>query len=326
MNKIRKNRLLDNKEPYSCGKIINMSKKEIVSLKIDEQLKEQIEKQYKSFEENNNNEYIVFFAKKNNINITIYVNKKKEYKVTFMGVNALKEAKLWDKNAKIVESKKTKLNAHWLNIDDQIGSDEVGTGDFFGPICVAASLVRESDIPYLKSLGVDDSKKLTDEKIKELGKILINKFPYSQLSLENEKYNKLHEEGINLNEMKTKMHNQVLLNLRNKYHINNIYVDQFLEKDKYYAYLKDTKEIVNDINFKTKGESYFPSVAVASIIARYSFLQKMERLSEKYKMDIPFGASTKVNNFAKKFIKTYGIDELNKIVKKNFANYKEIIE
>ena len=303
-----------------------MNKKEIVSIKINEQLKDKIETHYQSFEEKNNNEYIVFFAKKNGINITIYVNKKDEYKVTFVGTNALKEAKFWDENANVTKTKRNLKNAHWLNLDDQIGSDEVGTGDFFGPICVAASLVRKSDIAYLKSLGVDDSKKLTDEKIKELGKILINKFPYSQLSLENEKYNKLHDEGINLNEMKTKMHNQVLLNLKNKYHIDNIFVDQFLEKDKYYAYLSDTKDIVSNINFKTKGESYFPSVAVASIIARYSFLQKMEKLSDKYKMDIPFGASTKVNNFAKKFIKTYGIDELNKIVKKNFANYKEIIK
>ncbi|HBF67733.1 MAG TPA: ribonuclease HIII [Firmicutes bacterium] len=303
-----------------------MNKKEIVSIKINEKLKDKIENQYKSFKEENNNEYIVFFAKKNGTSITIYVNKKNEYKVTFIGTNALKEARLWDENAEIATSKNKLKNAHWLNLDDQIGSDEVGTGDFFGPICVAASLVRKSDIAYLKSLGVDDSKKLTDEKIKELGKILINKFPYSQLSLENEKYNKLHDEGINLNEMKTKMHNQVLLNLKNKYHIDNIFVDQFLEKDKYYAYLSDTKDIVSNINFKTKGESYFPSVAVASIIARYSFLQKMEKLSDKYKMDIPFGASTKVNNFAKKFIKTYGIDELNKIVKKNFANYKEIIK
>ena len=40
-----------------------------------------------------------------------------------------------------------------------IGSDEVGTGDYFGPIVVTASYVTKEDIPYLEELGVKDSKK-----------------------------------------------------------------------------------------------------------------------------------------------------------------------
>ena len=48
---------------------------------------------------------------------------------------------------------------------DSIGSDEVGTGDYFGPIVVTASYVNKSDITFLEELGVKDSKKLTDKKI-----------------------------------------------------------------------------------------------------------------------------------------------------------------
>ena len=50
----------------------------------------------------------------------------------------------------------------------------------------------------------------------------------------------------------------------------------------------------------------------------------MDLLSKKYGMEIPYGASKKVTEFAKKFVNKYGFDELDKVVKKNFANYKEL--
>lgn len=301
-----------------------MPQVEIISIKVDEKQKEEIINYYKNFQMNNNNEYIIFFAKKDNITISLFENKKGNLKLVLKGENALKEAKKWDENA--IEKNYKSKRLSWINTSDQIGSDEVGTGDFFGPVCVCASFIKESDIPFLKKLGVNDSKKLNDEQIIKIGKELIKKIPYSQLSLDNEKYNKLYEQGLNLNEIKAKMHNQVLLNLKNKYKINNIFVDQFATIENYYKYLKDVSEIITNINFKTKGETYFPSVAVSSIIARYSFLQKMEKLSKKYKMDIPFGAGSKIKTFSKKFIKAYGLDEFNKIVKKNFVTYNEIIK
>ena len=39
-----------------------------------------------------------------------------------------------------------------------VGSDEVGTGDFFGPMTVVAVYVDAKQIPLLKELGVKDSK------------------------------------------------------------------------------------------------------------------------------------------------------------------------
>ena len=299
-----------------------------VTIEIQSAQKDEIINYYKSIEQKNKGEYILFFGHDDNLTITIYTSKKgNTHKVTFSGENALIEAKRWDKEAKVNEPKPKKApsKATWEVLTDQIGSDEVGTGDFFGPICVCSAYVKEKDIQRLKELGVDDSKRLTDAQIRTLGKILIKEFEYSQLSLNNEKYNELIDKKMNMNEMKAKMHNRVLLNLHKKHcKVKNILIDEFVNEQSYYKYIAKESEVVRGIEFKTKGETYFPSVAVGSIIARYSFIQHMDLLSKKYNMEIPYGASKKVTEFAKKFVEKYGIEELEKIVKKNFVNFTDL--
>lgn len=299
-----------------------------VTIQVNTKTRDEIIAHYSSIKEENNGEYILFFGKGNGFVITVYTSKKVDsHKVFFLGETALEEAKKWDENASFLEAKETKAptKACWEVLDDQIGSDEVGTGDFFGPICVCAAYVKASDIRRLRQLGVDDSKRLTDDQIRRIGKILIKEFEYSQLSLNNEKYNELVDKNMNMNEMKVKMHNRCLLNLRFKHkNVKPVFVDEFTKEETYYKYLEDEHTILKGIKFKTKGESYYPSVAVGSIIARYSFVQHMDLLSKKYKMEIPYGASAKVTEFAKKFMEKYGINELEKIVKKNFANFQEL--
>lgn len=297
-----------------------------VSIVLDELTKNKVVSTYQSFERENKGEYIVFFAKRPDLVVTVYSSKKQgEFKALFIGDNALEEARVFDPEAQINPKKEKGEPARWMCLEDQIGSDEVGTGDFYGPICVCAAYVSKKDISYLRKLGVDDSKKLSDEKIKEIAKDLIKKIPYSQVSLGNEKYNQLVKDNMNMNEMKTKLHNQVLINLKRKYPtVENFFIDEFTPKENYFEYLKDTEQIVEDLNFKTKGESYFPCVAVGSIIARYSFLQKMEAMEKKYGMSFPFGSSTKVDKFTEEFVKKFGLTELRKVCKTNFVNYKNL--
>jgi len=294
-------------------------------------LLDEVKLHYQDSQVENKGQYIAFFAKKKEVVITAYISKHEgEYKIQFLGENALAEARQFDPECQPNEAGPKKVKAPtkacWSILNSQIGSDEVGTGDLFGPICVAAAYVKKEDIAYLKELGVDDSKRLTDDDIRRIGKELVNKIVYSQVSLDNEKYNEVHEKNINMNEMKAKMHNAVLRNLHEKFpSIRLIVVDQFCSEELYYSYLFGEKNIVQKITFQTKAESYFPCVAAASIIARYSFLLKMDKMGEKYGMVIPFGASANVTTFAKKFADQFGVDELRKVCKLNFANLKEII-
>ena len=133
--------------------------------------------------------------------------------------------------------------------------------------------------------------------------------------------------GENLNSLKAKMHNRALLNMhRDHPEVVNIYIDEFVSLPTYYRYLNDAnEEIVTDIISKTKGESHFPCVALASVIARYCFLKEAEKLENKYQMSFPLGAGKAVTEAAKTFLEKYGLEEFDKIAKKNFANYREVV-
>ena len=131
--------------------------------------------------------------------------------------------------------------------------------------------------------------------------------------------------GENLNSLKAKMHNRALNNLHKEYiDVIAIYVDQFVSEERYYSYLdKKDEPILKGISFKTKGESRFPSVAVASVIARYYFLLEKDKLEAKYGLEFPFGAGKKADEFKKILLDKVGQEEFDKLVKQNFKNYSK---
>ena len=293
----------------------------MVVLKIDKNILNKINKDFAYCKKIINEDYVVSYFDDDAIQIKIYQNNKGEYKAVFNKKDSLKIAKKYDKNAEEIIIKDTPKK-YWINTNTQIGSDEVGVGDVLYPLIVVASYIKKEDIDYLKKIGIDDSKKLSDDKIRNIAPLLIKKFKFCKYTIENEKFNKLLKEGYNNNSIKAKYHNYALYLLENKYHTNNCYIDQFVSKERYFKYLENEKVVLNDINFKTQGESYYPSIALSSVIARYYLLLYKDKLFKKYHLDFPFGASKKVDNFIKEFILKYGKDELIKISKNNFSNIK----
>jgi ribonuclease HIII len=304
----------------------------LCSLAVSEETMAKMLDFYKPFSKPVNNEYVALFATYEGGVVNLYKkNKDGQYKAVFQGIGAVKEAQIWDPEAKNT-AHQPELPRPFspfhpgpvvINRYPQIGSDEVGTGDFFGPVCVCAAYVEVKDLDRLKELKITDSKQMDDSYILSIGPTLIHEFEYSQVSLQNEKFNDIHDE-YNMNAIKAKMHNRCLLNLKKKHPEAKVYQDQFAEAPLYFSYLKDEKEIVSDIFFKTKGELAFPSVALASVIARYSFLRKMQEMSKEYGMQFPFGAGEDVDRFAVEFVKKHGKEKLREVAKLNWANYKKI--
>ena len=206
----------------------------------------------------------------------------------------------------------------------QAGSDEVGTGDYFGPVCVCAAYVDKTNEEFLLNLKVKDSKAISDQTILDIAPKIMKQIPYTILILDNPKYNAVHKSN-NLNEIKSKLHNQAYINLSKKITLPALKViDQFTPEKSYYAYLRNEKIVIRDISFYTKAENKYISVACASIIARYAFLQEFEKMEKKYTMQFKKGSGKEVDICAKEFVEKYGFDALEDVAKIHFKNTERI--
>ena len=215
-------------------------------------------------------------------------------------------------------------NTATTNQYPQAGSDEVGTGDYFGPVCVCASYVTHDDVDFLIKLGVRDSKQMSDADMLKIGPLLMERIPHSLLIVPPQKYNRVHESN-NLNAIKAKLHNQAYINLAKKIELPSFkIIDQFTPETSYYRYLKNEPQIIRGIHFETKAEDKYLSVAVGSIISRYGFLKTWEEMEKKYNMTLPKGSGDKVDIVAQAFVERYGLERLGEIAKLHFKNTEKI--
>lgn len=268
----------------------------------------------------------IFTAKTNSCTITAY----KSGKVLFQGAGCKLEADKWGGASNAVTPKKkasapkgSKLPDHFASLS-VIGSDEVGTGDYFGPMTVVAAYVSAANIPLLKELGVQDSKNLNDQTIINIAKQIKEVIPFSLLTLHNEKYNSMQQKGMSQGKLKALLHNQAINSVLEKISPvkpDAVLIDQFAQEGVYYNYLKSQANIQREnVYFSTKGESVHLAVAAASILARYAFLLRFEQLSKKAGFPITKGAGPKVDECGAKLIHLHGEQALPSFVKLHFAN------
>ena len=276
------------------------------SFKLDEARIAKLKETFRDYIRDNRNEYVDTFIQKDDLTITIY----KSGKVVFQGNDAFFYASAY------LETK----------VSRQAGSDEVGTGDVFGPVVVCAAIVEEEDYPFIEENHVTDSKQLNDDFIRKIGPKLRERFRHSLLILDNATYNRVHETD-NLNAIKAKMHNKAYLNMIAKgYEIPKAaYVDQFCSVDDYYRYLVNEKEVYHDLIFETKAESKYPAVAIGSMISRYAFLEYMDALNRKYGIELHRGSSDTemIDRDIRYIIEHFGKDELRNVGKLHFRNFEK---
>ncbi len=205
------------------------------------------------------------------------------------------------------------------------GSDEVGTGDYFGPVVVAACIVEKENEKELKAIGIHDSKQITDNKIKKLAADIKKLCSHTILIVSPEKYNQVHK-AHNMVDIKCLLHNQAYVNLRNKgYELPEFMViDQFVSEKNYYRYLSKEKDVIRNIHFETKAENKYIAVACASVLARNAFLEYWEKMEETYQFTFDKGSGTKVDECAARFVDQFGFENLGKVAKLHFKNTEKL--
>jgi len=306
-----------------------------IVFKVSDILKEKMVEYYKDKKREKTPPYAIFQAMDADTIVTLYESGK----AMFQGISADIDANMWVELEKKLTGSKINLNEskekkektdktrNELYRIPSIGSDEVGTGDYFGPIVVTGAYISKEQISFIEKLGVKDSKQLTDEKIMQIAPALIKEISHTTLILNNTDYNNYQNKGFNMNKIKAILHNKVLVEMQKKHtDYDKIVVDQFVYPSKYFEHIKDAKEKVTNISFYTKAESICPSVAVASCISRYIFLKKMEEMSDELHIPVLKGAGIEVDKLAAEIVKTYGKEKLYSIAKLNFKNTEKLNE
>ncbi len=291
-----------------------------IVFKVSDNIREKMIDYYKDKRKEKTPPYAVFQAVEADTVITLYESGK----VMFQGVSADVDANMWRDLEKFINNVDVDTRTNYYF--SAIGSDEVGTGDYFLPIVVSAAFVKKEDIKFLEELGVHDSKKLTDKKIMSCAPMVMKKIPYETKTISNKEYNDYHKNGVNMNKVKAILHNELLYKMREKgFPYEKIIVDQFALPGVYYNYLKDEPNKVTKITFLVKGEDKNLSVACASVISRYIFLKEKERLEKELGIELPKGAGPKVDEAGKEIVKLKGEDILYQISKISFKNTERIL-
>ncbi len=296
-----------------------------VVLRVSEKTREKLIKYYEDKKRDKVIPYVVFQAQDGDTVVTLYESGK----VMFQGVSADIDANMWadiDGVEKIDKVKIKKEEKKYYECSS-IGSDEVGTGDYFGPIVVTSCYVAKEDIPFVESLGIKDSKKLDDEKILKIAPELIKKIKYKSVIMNNSEYNSKYSDSYNINKIKAIMHNKVLWRMVHEENLNYDYiiVDEFAREARYYEYLNGNPEIQKGITFMTKAEDKNLAVASASVISRYIFLKEFDKICDTLHLPLVKGAGPDVDKIGKEVVETYGKEKLKEIAKYNFKNTERIL-
>lgn len=188
---------------------------------------------------------------------------------------------------------------------------------------VAAFSVPEDDLNKLEELGVKDSKKLSDRRVEQLAESLVRIGVSSMVVIGPSKYNQLYQEIKNLNRLLAWGHARAIENILEKVNCSEVISDKFGGE----SYIKKAlMERGKKVNLTQKIEAEVePVVAAASILARACFLRRLKKLSQEAGLDLPKGASEKVDVVARHLVKLKGEEFLSQVAKLHFKNTERIL-
>jgi ribonuclease HIII len=222
--------------------------------------------------------------------------------------------------------KKAGVSSNHRKSNGLIGIDESGKGSFYGPLVIAAVHVDRDTRKKLIDLGVRDSKRLSDYKIREYAQKIKEWCEFQIVNFDNAAYNRAYKNNFkNTNKMLGWGHAEALERVLKKVDCENALSDKFGKESDVENYLTEISSGVH-IEHKTKAESNI-AVAAASILARDKFLREIEDLSSEYGLDFPKGYNgDNVLELGKKFVSKYGEAELKEVAKTHFITADEILK
>jgi len=268
--------------------------------------------------------YTLFYAQKNKLTLAVY---EKGPKIVVQGKGTEEFVQFTLEPEVLGEAKLGYEEVHNPErFEPHFGIDESGKGDFFGPLVIAGVYVDAGIARRFMEMGVQDSKNIkSDKKIRDLATAIRN-MPgavNSVVQIGPAKYNQLIEKSGNLNRLLAWGHARViedLLGLRGD--CPRALSDQFAKPQLIErALMEKGKGIV--LEQRTKAESD-PAVAAASILARESFINWMDKSGRRFGKAFLRGASGEVKKMATELAAAHGPEILREIAKVHFKTASEI--
>lgn len=269
--------------------------------------------------------YQIFLARKSGLVVNLYDSGK----IVFGGKNEKLKEDVTDfinsMGAIEVEKPKKEYKGPDLSGKTRIGTDEVGKGDYFGPLVIAGVLIDNEIEKKLEDLRIKDSKKLSDVTISDTAfeiKKLLDWKQCEVIWISPLKYNILHKKLKNLNKILGWGHARAIENLlRNGLGCKIAIADQFGDPSHIKTSLMKKGKTIELVQAHRAEEDI--AVATASILARETFITKVKEMSENYGVEFPKGAS-QVMDKAKEFIDIYGIGALQNVAKIHFSTTAKV--
>ncbi|MSP71868.1 MAG: ribonuclease HIII [Myxococcales bacterium] len=208
------------------------------------------------------------------------------------------------------------LPAEW------IGTDEAGKGDYFGPLVVAGVSLPRKAIEILAELGIDDSKKLSDDRMSTMVEAVRSLGPWEELVIMPARYNEMYGRARNLNLMLAWAHAKVIENLLEKGAATWVLIDKFAEERVVRGYLGEKGKAVA-LTLRTKAEED-PAVAAASVLARSAYMRCLRALSKRYDVELRPGAGAPTLAVGRELVRRHGPEVLAETGKLHFVTTQQI--
>jgi len=204
-----------------------------------------------------------------------------------------------------------------------IGTDESGKGDYFGPLVVAGVYLPDGQEDVLRDLGVKDSKRTSDNRVRDLAALIKAGYKHSVVAIGPDKYNDLYAKLRNLNKLLAWAHARVIENILERTRAPLVITDQFGdERFVQNALLKKGRTI--ELVQKGRAEEDM-AVAAASILARAEFLHRLQALGRDVGLELPKGSPPAAEEVAAELVRRHGPDILRKVAKLHFKLTERVL-
>jgi ribonuclease HIII len=203
------------------------------------------------------------------------------------------------------------------------GSDESGKGDYFGPLVVAAVVVKPGQEEALRAAGVRDSKEMSDGTVLRAA-VAVRKLPHAVRILAPAEYNARHSDEKNVALFLATLHAEAIAKVLAEAPATRVVIDQFTFAERLEEALR-REGVRLPVEIRPRAEDN-PAVAAASVLARAEFLLGLKELGNDHGIELPKGAGPQVETVARRIFREGGRGALESVAKIHFKTTRRVTE